>query len=74
MNGTDDLPHRSPGARPTGAEAEAQATRPAPAAGDRPVTLDTAQLFDGRSEVRLLHRGQEYRLRVTRQGKLILTK
>jgi hemin uptake protein HemP len=39
-----------------------------------PATFDTASLFAGRNEVRLLHRGQEYRLRVTRQGKLILTK
>jgi hemin uptake protein HemP len=39
------------------------------------VTLDIARLFaGGQSEVRLLHRGQEYRLRITRQGKLILTK
>ena len=36
--------------------------------------FDVAELFRGRNEVRLLHRGQEYRLRVTRQGKLILTK
>jgi hemin uptake protein HemP len=39
-----------------------------------PVTLDAATLFGGRPEIRLLHRGQEYRLRVTKQGKLILTK
>jgi hemin uptake protein HemP len=42
--------------------------------GHQPVTLDVAKLFDGKSEIRLLHRGQEYRLRVTKQGKLILTK
>ena len=40
----------------------------------QPAILDTAELFDGTSEVRLVHRGQEYRLRITRQGKLILTK
>ena len=39
-----------------------------------PITVETASLFHGRDEVRLLHRGQEYRLRVTKQGKLILTK
>jgi hemin uptake protein HemP len=39
-----------------------------------PVTVEAASLFKGTDEVRLLHRGQEYRLRVTRQGKLILTK
>jgi len=39
-----------------------------------PVTVDSATLFKGTEEIRLLHRGQEYRLRVTKQGKLILTK
>lgn len=39
-----------------------------------PITVESATLFKGSEEVRLLHRGQEYRLRVTRQGKLILTK
>jgi hemin uptake protein HemP len=31
-------------------------------------------LFDGAQEVRIDHHGQEYRLRQTRNGKLILTK
>jgi hemin uptake protein HemP len=39
-----------------------------------PITVEAASLFKGADEVRLLHRGQEYRLRVTKQGKLILTK
>jgi hemin uptake protein HemP len=47
---------------------------PGTATGQAPVTIDAARLFDGRDEIRLLHRGQEYRLRVTKQGKLILTK
>ena len=38
------------------------------------IRLDSANLFNGQDEVRLIHRGQEYRLRITRQGKLILTK
>jgi hemin uptake protein HemP len=37
-------------------------------------TLDAAALFGDAREVRLRHGDQEYRLRVTRQGKLILTK
>ena len=82
MIGTDEIPtERSPDVQ-GGADVKARATRRAVTAasgdagrtGDAPVTLDTATLFGGRSEVRLLHRGQEYRLRVTRQGKLILTK
>jgi hemin uptake protein HemP len=39
-----------------------------------PITLEAASLFKGQDEIRLLHRGQEYRLRMTKQGKLILTK
>lgn len=36
--------------------------------------IDTSELFGESTEVRLRHRGQEYRLRITKQGKLILTK
>lgn len=36
--------------------------------------IDSAALFGGASEVRVRHGGDEYRLRITRQGKLILTK
>ena len=36
--------------------------------------IDAERLFAGGNEVRLVHRGQEYRLSITRQGKLILTK
>ena len=36
--------------------------------------IASEELFAGRSEIRVRHRGQEYRLRITRQGKLILTK
>ena len=74
MNGTDESPTTSPADRPTAADAKPQATRPASFPREGPATLDTAALFGGRNEVRLLHRGQEYRLRVTKQGKLILTK
>ena len=36
--------------------------------------LNTEQLFDGFREIRLFHSGKEYRLRLTRNDKLILTK
>ncbi|HEG43422.1 MAG TPA: hemin uptake protein HemP [Phycisphaerales bacterium] len=36
--------------------------------------LSTEQLFDGFREIRLFHGSQEYRLRLTRNDKLILTK
>ncbi len=54
-----------PKPRPTGENS----AKPMP-----PITVEAASLFKGADEVRLLHRGQEYRLRVTKQGKLILTK
>jgi hemin uptake protein HemP len=41
-------------------------------AGQR--TLDSSELFDGQTEVLILHNGEQYRLRITRQDKLILTK
>ncbi len=36
--------------------------------------LDTDAVFGAGREVILVHRGQEYRLRITKAGKLILTK
>jgi hemin uptake protein HemP len=37
-------------------------------------TLDSRKLFNGEQEIRIVHEGQEYRLRMTRNSKLILTK
>jgi hemin uptake protein HemP len=39
-----------------------------------PAVIDTASLFGRSNELRLWHRGQEYRMRITKAGKLILTK
>jgi hemin uptake protein HemP len=36
--------------------------------------IQSEVLFEGRSEVVILHRDEEYRLRVTKSDKLILTK
>jgi hemin uptake protein HemP len=66
VQGDDTGPHSAQGDT-------SDSGRPAPGSGT-PVTLDASALFGGGEEVRLLHRGQEYRLRITRQGKLILTK
>lgn len=56
---------------PTGARRPGE--RPArPAAPPRKVS--TEALLLGRSEVIIEHRGDEYRLRVTSNGKLLLTK
>lgn len=36
--------------------------------------LQSSELFQGRSEIVIQHHGQDYRLRITRQNKMILTK
>ncbi|MBA4219671.1 hemin uptake protein HemP [Bosea vestrisii] len=47
-------------------------TRPA---AMRPVrTVASAAVFKGETEIGIEHHGELYRLRITRQGKLILTK
>jgi len=35
--------------------------------------LTTEELFGGAREIALLHNGRQYRLRITQQGKLLLT-
>lgn len=35
--------------------------------------LTTEELFAGAREIALLHNGRQYRLRITQQGKLLLT-
>lgn len=39
-----------------------------------PAALDSRLLFRGRQEVQIRHDGEVYRLRVTRNGRLILNK
>lgn len=41
---------------------------------DAPAPLDSAELFKNRNEMVISHAGEHYRLRRTRNGKLILTK
>jgi hemin uptake protein HemP len=56
--------------RPDQADASASAD-----AAARPVrTVSSETLFAGEGELVIVHRGDPYRLRITRQGKLILTK
>jgi hemin uptake protein HemP len=45
-----------------------------PAAGDSVIRIASAEFFRGRREVVIVHRGQKYRLRITKADKLILTK
>ncbi|MFC0008252.1 hemin uptake protein HemP [Devosia nitrariae] len=44
------------------------------ACADEPREIDSAGLFAGRNEVIIVHKGGRYRLRITRQDKLILNK
>ncbi len=39
-----------------------------------PARVDSRQLFEGQRELIIQHQGEEYRLRITRHDKLILTK
>ncbi len=39
-----------------------------------PRRVDSPALFRGEREIVIVHRGQEYRLRITKADKLILTK
>ena len=41
---------------------------------ERLKVVDSAELFAGETEIVIVHNGVPYRLRITRQGKLILTK
>ena len=45
-----------------------------PAAAGYQRRLDSAALLSGHDQVEIVHQGETYRLRRTRQGKLILTK
>lgn len=40
----------------------------------QPITLESGQLFAKGREIRIRHAGDEYRLRLTSNNKLILTK
>lgn len=64
ISGTD---HQQSGLDPTGdPTARSDQEREAP--------IESSRLFADRKEVRIRHRGEIYRLRVTKNGKLILNK
>jgi hemin uptake protein HemP len=44
-----------------------------PATGDAPARVSSRTLLGGRGELLIEHDGREYRLRLTQNGKLILT-
>ena len=53
---------------------EAPLAREAPATARAGIRIASAELFRGRREIVIVHRGQEYRLHITKADKLILTK
>ena len=52
----------------------AQASSPVAARAGRKPRIESERLFDGSSEIVIVHRDEEYSLRITKNGKLILTK
>ncbi len=48
--------------------------RPERSAPELPSSIPARKLFAGRKEITIEHRGVTYRLRITRNDKLILTK
>jgi hemin uptake protein HemP len=41
---------------------------------DKKLRIESAHLFQGEQEIVIVHQAKEYSLRITRNGKLILTK
>jgi hemin uptake protein HemP len=58
----------------SGNDAKTPPTAHAPASAGRPRRLKVSELLEGEREAILEHGGQDYRLRITASGKLILTK
>lgn len=54
--------------------AGSQDRKPAPRGQREPPVIRSEDLFQACRELVIVHDGQEYRLRLTRQNKLILTK
>jgi hemin uptake protein HemP len=50
------------------------ATPSAGAAREQKPRIESNHLFQGHSEIVIVHQNEEYSLRITRNGKLILTK
>jgi hemin uptake protein HemP len=56
---------------PDGASGDGAGTTPP---SSQPIRIELAALLGGRREAIIVHNGEDYRLRVTSNGKLILTK
>jgi hemin uptake protein HemP len=68
------LPHKSLMNDPASPSPEQPNTTPGGPPQDRPPTITSQQLLQGRRELWIDHEGEIYRLRITSRGKLYLTK
>ena len=57
-----------------GSQGNADDARMADQNSATPESVQSSQIFRGAQEIRILHGDDTYRLRITRNGKLILTK
>ncbi|MBN1511769.1 MAG: hemin uptake protein HemP [Phycisphaerae bacterium] len=64
MNRSDEEPCTLP----------AEASAPRRVDSTKPIVVDSRTLFRGRQEIQIRHEDEIYRLRVTRNGRLILNK
>jgi hemin uptake protein HemP len=68
------MPDRRPSSPPPAGNPHSE-DRPAPPAAYRSAAIIASEtLFNGATEVQIMHNGSVYRLRQTAMGKLILTK
>ncbi len=51
-----------------------QSTKDVTVSSEKKPRIKSSELFDGKSEIVIVHQNEEYNLRITRNGKLILTK
>ena len=71
------MPEQSQSVPPSPMAQDALSSRPPIDSGERTLpsgAIPTDFLFDGAQEALISHNGEHYRLRITRNGKLILTK
>ena len=54
--------------------ANERSLRASPAPSGKKPRIESNHLFQGNSEIVIVHQKEEYNLRITRNGKLILTK
>lgn len=72
MKSDKESPTRQAGT--PGQSASPHTAPPGRAAGAEPRRIESSELFAGQTELTIVHASEHYRLRITRNDKLILTK